>query len=34
MLLGHRGKKVTLLLSQQPAEFIHLNRGIEPLIGL
>ncbi len=33
-LTGQWGKKVTLLLSQQPAEFMHFNGGIEPLIRL
>jgi hypothetical protein len=30
-LTSQSGKTVTLLSSQQPAEFIHLNGGIEPL---
>jgi ABC-type transporter Mla MlaB component len=33
-LTGQLGKKVTLALSQQRAEFMHLNGGIEPLIRL
>jgi Domain of unknown function (DUF5666) len=31
-LTNQSGKTVTLLSSQQPAEFMHLNGGIEPLI--
>jgi hypothetical protein len=30
-LTSPSGKSVTLLSSQQPAEFVHLNAGIEPL---
>lgn len=30
-LTSPSGKSVTLLSSQQPAEFMHLNGGIEPL---
>jgi hypothetical protein len=33
-LIGQWGRKITLLLPQQPAEFMHLNGGIEPLIRL
>jgi Domain of unknown function (DUF5666) len=31
-LTSQSGKTVTLFLSQQPAEFMHLNGGIEPLM--
>src|ERR1700737_1571090 len=31
-LTNQSGKTVTLLSSQQPAEFMHLNGGVEPLM--
>lgn len=31
-LTSQSGKTVTLLSPQQPAEFMHLNGGIEPLV--